>query len=208
MDKFEFDISELFETFFGYKAKPFEDFGSKKIPGAGSRRHSDTYDLPNNEIKGKEELISDGGVKFYGKNSLGNMVFMPVTLIRADFTETVLENTVITMTCKKNIVETSLVAVAGTVKEEISINNWEITIKGVIVGKNAYPEKEVENLKELFRAEESLVIKNVLTAIFMNGEEIAVMKSLDIGDNKGSEIAQPFTMQLVSDTKFELYIEP
>lgn len=207
MGKYEFDVSDLFQTFFGYKALPFADFGSNNKPVIISGRHSDRYALPSNEVRGKETLISGRGVKFYGKNSLGNTMFMPVTLIRADFTETVLENTVITMTCKKNIVETSLVAFSGTVKEEVSINNWEISIKGIIVGKNAYPEKEVENLRELFKANESLVIKNVLTAIFMSGEEIAVMKSLDIGDNKGSEIAQPFTMQLVSDTKFDLYID-
>lgn len=195
MKKYEFDTSSLFETFFGYRALLYPP------------KKTDKYNLVSYDPTVREQLISNRGVKFYAKNTLGNLMFMPVTLTRTGSPGVLLENTVITLTCKKTIVETALVANRGTVKEEISINDWSISIKGIIVGKDTYPESEVETLKELFEANESLKINNVLTSVFLNGQENVVIQSLELGDNKGVEIAQPFTMQLVSDTEFNLYIE-
>ena len=47
-----------------------------------------------------------------------------------------------------------------------------------------------------------------MTSIFLDGQEKVVITSLELNDNRGMEHVQPFTMQLVSDTEFDLYIEP
>lgn len=207
MEKYEFDTANLFEILFGYRAFPYPGIILKRILGEPKAGYTEGYQLENNAPDIKEYLISHKGVKYFAKNSLGNLMFMPVTLTRIGSSGVVLENTVISLTCKKTIVETPLVARRGTVKEEISVNDWDISIKGIIVGKQYYPESEVERLKELFEEPGALKINNVLTSLFLDGQEQVVIKSLELNDNKGMEHVQPFTMQLVSDTEFDLYLD-
>lgn len=206
MEKYEFDTVNLFELFFGYRALPYPGIILDRLKKDTSVQESGTYQFDYLK-QNKETLLSGKGVKFYAKNSLGNLMYMPVTLSTESRAIT-LDNTVISLTCKKTIVETPLVARKGTVKEEISIDDWEITIKGIIIGKTVYPETEVERLKTLFEENRALGINNVLTSIFLDGQEKVVITSLELNDNKGMEHVQPFTMQLVSDTEFDLYIEP
>lgn len=208
MERYEFDTASLFEVFFGYRALPYPGVIFNRMKGDTEIRQAEEYQFEIATPHLKEQLMSNKGVKYYAKNTLGNLMFMPVTLTPTGGTDILLENTVISLTCKKTIVETPLVARRGTVKEEISINDWDIDIKGIIVGQKNYPESEVDKLKELFEANEALKINNVLTSIFLNGQEKVVVKSLELGDNRGMEHVQPFTMQLVSDTEFDLYIEP
>ena len=206
MEKYEFDKVNLFEFFFGYRALPYPLIVLNRFKKDAPAGQVEKYQFENLMNRDKETLLSKKGVKFYAKNSLGNIMYMPVTL-STDSKQVVLENTVISLSCKKTIVETPLVARKGTVKEEISIDDWEITIKGIIVGKELYPEDEVNKLKELFEENKALGINNVLTAMFLDDQEKVVIKSLELNDSKGMEHVQPFTMQLVSDTEFDLYIE-
>lgn len=208
MERYEFDTASLFEVFFGYRALPYPGVILNRMKGDTEIRQAEEYQFEIATPQLKEQLMSNKGVKYYAKNTLGNLMFMPVTLTPTGGTDILLENTVISLTCKKTIVETPLVARRGTVKEEVSINDWDIDIKGIIVGQKNYPESEVDKLKELFEANEALKINNVLTSIFLDGQEKVVVKSLELGDNRGMEHVQPFTMQLVSDTEFDLYIEP
>lgn len=206
MEKYEFDKVNLFEFFFGYRAVPYPQIILDRFKKDASVLQVEKYQFENLMNQDKETLLSKKGVKFYAKNSLGNIMYMPVTL-STDSKQVILENTVISLACKKTIVETPLVARKGTVKEEISIDDWEISIKGIIIGKNFYPETEVEELKNLFEENKALGINNVLTAMFLDDQEKVVIKSLELNDSKGMEHVQPFTMQMVSDTEFDLYIE-
>lgn len=187
MEKYEFETSNLFEFFFGYRAFPYPEIILKRLLPDKSIEIPERYAFKNGSLALKEYLISHKGVKYYAKNSLGNLMYMPITLTRVGSSGVVLENTVISMTCEKTIIETPLVNRRGTVKEEISINDWIVDVKGIVIGEKDYPETEVERLKELFNESQALKINNVLTSIFLDGQEKVVIKSLKIEDNRGME---------------------
>ena len=119
-----------------------------------------------------------------------------------------LENTIFSMKLKKTIVETPLINRQGSVKEQISIDDWDITIKGMIVSPdNEYPEDAVTELKEFVNYNEALGISNVLTSIFFAENENVVIKDFDLAEMRGIQHAQGFTMNLTSDVAFDLIIE-
>lgn len=151
---------------------------------------------------------SINGPAFYAVNNNGNEMFMPIWLIRADGTRLLLQNTVSNLSNQVTIVETPLVNRQGTVKEEISINDWVISVKGVIVSADGdYPDEQVAELNEIYTLREALGIENARTALVLDQDEKVVIKSLKFTEIKGVRSAQAFEMEMVSDLPFELYME-
>ena len=60
-------------------------------------------------------------------------MFLPIWLIRSDGSQLLLQNTVSSFANKKTIVETPMVNRQGTFKEEISLSDWDMNVKGLIV---------------------------------------------------------------------------
>jgi hypothetical protein len=126
----------------------------------------------------------------------------------ADGQRFLLQNTVSSFTNKKTIVETPLVNRQGTVKEEISVSDWDINIKGLIVSPdNDYPEDDVYMLNELYRLGKSLGIENARASLIMENQERVVIRSLTFPELKGMKHVQAFEMNLSSDFDFELTID-
>lgn len=95
----------------------------------------------------------------------------------------------------------------GTVKELISIDDYQINVKGILINDdNVFPESEVIDLHELFLKAESVIMKCVLTDIFLKGTfgQRVVIKDLKFPAVVGVEHAKPFEMELESDMIFEL----
>ncbi|SBV95259.1 conserved hypothetical protein [uncultured Dysgonomonas sp.] len=148
------------------------------------------------------------GVPFYALNNNGNEVYMPVWLIRSDGSRILLQNTVMSLTATNTIVETKLVNRQGDVKEEISVDDWEINIKGIIVSQDmSYPDQEVYELSELRKTGEALGIENARTSLLLDGSEKAAIKKLTFPPLKGMQHIQAFEMDLKSDIDFKLIIE-
>ena len=148
------------------------------------------------------------GVPFYALNENGNEIFMPIWLIRSDGSRLLLQNTIMSLASKKTIVETPLVNRKGTVKEEISVDDWEMNVKGVIVSSDgAYPDQQVYDLNQLYELGEALGIENARTSLLLNGGEKVVIKTLDLPPINGKMNVQAFEMNLVSDLEFSLFIE-
>ena len=99
-------------------------------------------------------------------------------------------NAVISIRGKKTIVETPMVGRKGTVKELISVDDYEIRIAGVALD-NDFPDRQISELNELYNVKEDKV----------------VIKSMDFAEMRGCETAQVFTMELVTDRSFELIVE-
>ena len=223
MAKAEYDIPKLFEIVFNYRMapypllsaeRPFIMAATKGIPGI---RMPDTAlpfaDRPNQDYiipKWMHRDNSNLGQPFYAKNLLGMEMFMPITLIhKKDNVEKklLLQNTIISMKMKKTIVETPLINRKGTVKEQISIDDWDIGIKGMIVSAdNEYPDDAVTELRDFVNINEALDIASVLTAIFLNEDEKVVIRDFELSEMRGIQHAQGFTMSLISDVQFELII--
>jgi len=179
-----FNLSAIFKQSFGYEM-PEEQF---KIEQATNRL----------------EQASLGG-RYYGSDVFGREFFLPVQLDGY-----VLPFAVVSVNCKKIIVSTPLPERGGSVKELISIDDYMINLKGIVINDtNVFPESQIIDLHELFLKNRSINMQCVLTDIFLNGafDQRVVIKDLKFPPISGVEHARPFEMELESDMNFELLLK-
>lgn len=195
----EYSIEDLFKMYWNYRALPF--------PLAVLGRFvkvSNNYDAQafSKQLMPVQKEVSKLGVNLWDKNNLGKEFFMPIKIDGF-----LLQNTILSAQCKKNIVETALVGRQGTIKELISAEDWQFSVKGIIASAdNNYPEDEVIKLTELFEKNKSLKINNALAAILLKNNEKIVVTSLNLLEVKHPNV-QAFEMQFVSDNDFEIIIK-
>jgi len=203
----EFDLVGIFKSVWGYAPAPFlftsQNNVEKRILGQKSEFSEYSFEQPSER---REKNIQ--GSPFYALNHNGNEVFLPIWLIDSFGVEFMLQNTVSSIVSKKTIVETQLVNQQGSVKEEISIDDWEINVKGIIVSPDMdYPDQQVQDLVKLYELSDSLGIDNARTSVCLQKGEKVVIKSLKFPELKGMKNLQPFEMDLVSDVEFTLFIQ-
>lgn len=197
---FEHDLKDIFKSVWGYNAFPY--FLRENTSDA---RNEGYYDFGETTARREYNIV---GASFYGINNNGSEVFMPIRLIRPDGSKLLLQNTVSDFSNKKTIVETPLVNRKGTVKEEISVNDWEINVKGIMVSSDFdYPDEQVNELDELYELGVGLGLENARASLLLKGNEMVVIRSLRLPELKGMKNVQPFEMVLVSDWAFDLIIE-
>ena len=170
-----------------------------------------SYEAPDKKgyafTRDMNKEMSSKGVPFYISTAKGVKSFMPTWLsASAQGTEKfLLQNAVMTITNRKKIVTTELINRGGTVKEEISIGDWELTVKGLIVSNNkSYPEDEVQKLLNLYKKKSVLWVNNARTAMCMTDGERVIMTDLNLPTLSGYENIQPYEIKLLSDIEFEL----
>ena len=203
----EIDLQQIFKSVWGYAAPPFlfglQNLVEKKIFGKDS--HDSDFSFATLPERREYNIFTQ---LFYGLNNNGNEVFMPIWLEDNAGIKFMLQNTVSSITSKKTIVETQLVNAQGNVKEEISMDDWDINVKGIIVSPDRdYPDQQVFDLKEIYKSGESLGIENARTSLLFEGNEKVVIKNLKVPELKGMKNVQAFELDLVSDIEFKLIIE-
>jgi hypothetical protein len=180
-----FDLNSMFSSMFGYS------------PG-------------KIKIDPKDVTIKSGDGKYgsyYAKDVMGRDVFMPVTL-GSLFMPYVWLN----ISGSKRLVETPMTERRGSVHELINMEDYKISIKGLLIGHNGqFPEKDVEDLKTLWERQEAVSIKCVLTDIFLlstehGGQDKVIITNLSFAENPGVEHVRGFSFDLVTDQEFELEI--
>ena len=191
-----FNLGELLLNFIGYKGIPYPGGFLSRVPG---KYGADDYAYSGEAAS--EKTSSDFGSTLRKRDAQGRWYFMPVELGGVE-----LPNTVSCIRGKKTIVETPMVGRKGTVKELISVDDYEINIAGVCLDTD-FPDQQINALKELYDINESVALKCALTDIFLDEEDKVVIKSIDFAEMRGCETAQAFTMELVTDRSFELIIE-
>lgn len=174
----EFSISKIYRDAFGYEMP-----GEFTIPTAADK-------LDNSSL----------GSQYYQSDALGREFFLPVTIDGY-----LIPFAVVSVTEKKTIVSTPMPERGGTVKELISIDDYEINIKGILL-QETFPEKEMRQVHDLFLQNRSLSIRSVITDIFLKGEyeHKAVIKSINWPAVSGVEHAKPFEISMESDMIFVL----
>lgn len=195
-----FDIGTLFNQAFGFgRGRPYDP---SKVNETGIRKEEDFDDLPTS---------SDGeGTEFVQvRNSMnatlpdGRPIFMPMRLGGL-----ILPNEPsISISSRKNIVETALAGSTrrGTVKELISIEDWQVTIRGIALNfasKLVYPEDQVKSLRDLYEKNESLEVMCALTNLL--GIYRLVITSFELPEMVGIQHAQAYQFTCVSDEDFLL----
>ena len=202
------DIKKIFAETWGYIGLPFPVTIIDRLSGTPQNYAAEKFDRFNANFKSYRKNISEKGVSIY-TSLRGIDVFMPVWLSEQvrDAQEYLLPNTVMSLSNKVNIVTTHLVNRNASVKEEISMDDWQIDIKGVIVGSdNNYPDHEVQMLTKWYKKGIALNIQNARTAICLGENEKVVMTNLKFPELRGFENTQPYEFSLISDVEFSLYI--
>lgn len=196
----QFNLGDMLLNVIGYKGLPYP---GGFIPDAPGEYKADGYEYPGEQAS--EKTSSDFGSTLRKKDAQGRWYFMPIALEHKG-TEYEIPNAVISIRGKKSIVETAMVGRKGTVKELISVDDYEIRIAGVCLDVD-FPDQQINALNELYNINESVTLKCALTDIFLDEEDKVVIKSIDFAEMKGCETAQVFTMELVTDRSFELILE-
>ena len=218
MAEISFNIADIFEQTFGYKTTAFEP---EFLPVAA--------DGSINYSTGK--LFSGHTGKYYANDALGREYYMPVTITYDDesgagnngtltsdagaggvgiLKDWNLPYPIISVSSRKTIVETLLTERRGTVKELINIRDYEIIVKGFIIGSsNEFPEHDVTTLRTIYEQNAALSIKCPLTDIFLlrpgrQGSDQVVIRELSFPAMKGVKNIRPYELRMVSDEPFNL----
>lgn len=195
-----YDIRNFLEAAIGYRGLPF--------PGMFYRRDGGGGYLADDFIATAEHYEpmthSNTGAVVRRQDVLGGWYFMPVAFETQRWSMEA-ENAVVSIVAKKSIVSTPLVGLEGTVKELISIDDYEISIAGVILSGD-WPEAGITQLHELFRVNEAVGLKCAMTDIFLSGDDKVVITDISYPEMQGVENAQAFKMKCLSDKPFELII--
>lgn len=215
MAEISLSLSALFEKTFGYKTTAF-DPEFRRIEG-------------NSHSARREQ--GAGGSAYYAYDALGTEYFMPVTLSYADLgtqsnpppgvssdtnnsfvsqRKWNLPYPVISIESRKTIVETPLTDRRGTVKELISIRDYEIRIKGFIISSaHEFPEQDVTTLRNIYEQNTAISIQCPLTDIFLlrpdrGGSDNVIISELKFPAITGVKNVRPYELKLLSDEPFNL----
>lgn len=209
MAEISLSLAELFEQAFGYKTKAFEPkFGH--VTGDG------------NSLSDRREQGANGS-PYYATDAMGREYYMPVTMTyeeRSSLAGTGTESgvlrkwnlpyPVISISSKKTIIETALTERRGTVKELINVEDYEITVKGFIVGNtHELPEQDLAMLRTLYEQNAPVSLACPLTDIFLlrpgrGGSDQVVITELKLPVLTGIKNVRPYELKIVSDEPFNL----
>ncbi len=213
-----FNLADLFEKTFGYITLAFKpDF--KPVSGAGNQDPR----FPSRVEQGAQ------GSPYYAKDALGTEYFMPVSLVYTDSAAEAqsgdvvgannnsgtqrkwdLPYPIISVTSRKTIVETPLTERRGTVKELINIQDYEITVRGFMIGSSEeFPENDVTTIRTIYEQNAALSIQSPITDIFLlrpdrSGSDQVVIRELKFPALKGVKNVRPYELHMVSDEPFNL----
>lgn len=196
----KFDVLQILESIVGYKGLPF--------PGVWfPKKGRDDYQGEDFELEETSEPLktqSNKGTTLYKKDALGNYYFMPVTFIHQG-KEYEIPCALISFTGRKNIIETPLVGRQGSVKELISMEDYQISITGVVFGENqVWPEEQLDAINELYNINEAIELKCALTDVFLSENDKVVIQELNLPPTGQTEHVQVVEIKCVTDRAFEL----
>ncbi|MBL7779929.1 MAG: hypothetical protein JNM22_01845 [Saprospiraceae bacterium] len=200
MPQLTFDIGTILKDAFGVgRGLPFD---GSKADELKIRSEQPFEDVPvSDDQEGAEFVQMRQSV--VSNLPTGRPVFMPMRLGGLVLPN---EPSVI-ISSRKNIVETALAGSTrrGTVKELISVEDWSVTIRGVVVNYDSvlvYPEDEVKALRDLYERNEALEVESALTNLL--GIYRLVIKEFLLPEMIGIQHAQAYQFICTSDEDFTL----
>ncbi|HMP93057.1 MAG TPA: DUF6046 domain-containing protein [Phnomibacter sp.] len=198
-----YDIQELYRRTFGTnpivpsmpKASPIAE-----LPVVSSAQQPGIY-----TARGRQLMEQYRGVEVWMPVRLWGVMGTSPALLELPYSVVRAQN-------KKHIISTPLAGRQGTVKELYSADDWQITIRGFLIGtNNSWPEDEVERLAQFFRLQQPLVIASPLTDVLLEDKQRpheqcrAVIEALEFTEVEGGRLkAQGFALKLLSDSIFTL----
>lgn len=148
-----------------------------------------------------QQTSTSKGTDLYKKDEFGRDVFSPVTLAWGTNKVTLPYSTV-SVTGSKKIVNTPLVNRRGSVNEQVSINDYEFQINGVVISEQALPEDWLDLFAQIFETKEPMEIINPVTDFYNTGNVIILSHNLP--DMRGISNAQAFSFKARTEINLEL----
>jgi hypothetical protein len=183
----DFNISLLYARAFGIRGKQFQ-LPKPQPTAKGADYRVDSFDDDNSA----------------GFSYLGMPYFMPTKLNGLRLPN----EPMIDITGGKRIALTEMDGANGTFKELYSLDDYKITIRGLLLtedGSNDYPQEQLRDLNELFLTPGELSITNQLCAM-LNIAYIAI-QGIDYPSTEGLQGAQAYVITALSDNRVNLIIE-
>jgi hypothetical protein len=121
-----------------------------------------------------------------------------------------LPNPVVSIESKKYIIDTALTERRGTVKEMINTSDYEITIRGLIIGStHDFPEDQIAMLRDAYEQNKPVSIASAVTDIFLlrpdrSGSDKVVIAEMRMPVIPGVKNVRPYELKLISDETFNL----
>lgn len=113
------------------------------------------------------------------------------------------EAVLVTVSQSKKIIKTEIQGRDGTVKEYIGLDDYEVTVNGVITGANGVrPIDQITALKKMLDAPISINVAS--TSLQLLGINSLVLESYELAEQEGSYSYQTFSLSFISDTQQEL----
>lgn len=198
MAEFKVNIQDLFRKSFGQK--PYVTTPDGVV---------DVNDFKVNNAFTQKSLTPRGST-IYDKHKQ-NDVFLPIYFRGLDYDEfgtdsVLLPYASLSIQSKKTIIKTPLVERGGTVKEQYSIDDYSISIKGIVIDLDTlvFPEAELLLLKKLYETQKPIFLDNAVSNIFLKEDRRVIIEDLDIPETPSEKHYFSFTMKLESDVVFKL----
>jgi hypothetical protein len=175
----KFEISELYKKTFGYVASPFSH-GEVEINTSSGR-----YEALNKE-----------------KNSFGGIHVAPLILDSFKFPiEPIISISGQTKIIRRHVAKSKS---GGSIKERFSDDDFKISIKGILIGKDEFPEKDLSQLIALCRKKTHIEAESPLLSIY--GIYHLVINSFNFPYTPGENI-QSYSISAYSDELFDSLLE-
>jgi len=192
-----FNIADLFKQVHGY------------VPAHLDTLYPDTISdqpLANLPAITKKTVTKLGMPIFGSADMMGREVFCPITIV-SNGEKFKFPYAVASISRSKIIVSTPMTEIGGSVHEVISNDDYQITIKGFLIGQyEQFPDEELINLRRLFDRNEAVRLQSALTDLFLHDNDHVILTRLDIPAKPKVIGVRDFELQMVSDNIFTLYV--
>ncbi|HLP51237.1 MAG TPA: DUF6046 domain-containing protein [Chitinophagales bacterium] len=147
----------------------------------------------------------------------GNPVFMPVEFGAiqyedesggtVDLTGLYIPCAIVEFTMNKHIVTTQLASskFKGDVNELVGLGNWDVEIKGMLVGDGKYPKEDLQKLYYYFKCPRAISITHEICEKLEIYDIVLAKPALQ--NKQGFQHLQPFTISCISDEPVELTLK-
>ena len=148
------------------------------------------------------------GRKYFGVDAMGREIFLPVTLKTATASIT-FNCATMRVTGKKTIIKTAVSERKGTVKEEYATDDYQFTIKGVLIGEiGNFPDTELQTLIGIYEGTEPVELENAVSDFFLDISTRVVIESIEFPEVQGKGMRhKPFVIVCESDYIDSLKLE-
>lgn len=196
-----YELQQLYRLTFG-GVPPRVDESAFTLPKG--QVVTNTGSVLKEDFKGKEIWLPCEFSELWRiKDKSGNNVFA--------FNSMKVPYATVSITGANTWIETPLNGRAGTVKELYNTGDYNITVKGFLIDEDRrlWPEEQVNYFRHIKESGEPIAFNNALTDIFLIelGNMVVIKNLTFLEVTGGRRHVRPFTMELVSDSIFNLIVE-